>query len=409
MNGDTPAVTFVKPPYCIGLQRISSSYSAAMDSSNGLHWALRSCSMHGGYVCKRPKLTSRQSLVQNQTMVGSEGRISSPDFPNAYPPNLDYFVKISGPERSRLVVQFQQIDLEFQEECLYDFVSVRDYSETQNHIRWDPGTSPFPLAMLREPSPDDGWSVGDVEQWRQNRVQRSVTKSKDSVEHSLMGLARGISMRRSRKKRYMMSYVRGRHLNRETPSFQPYVRWCGDLTGNMSRFDFVSTGNQALLHFHSDYIGGSSGFTASWTAVDVTGCPQQTITAREGVLQSPNHPYFLINNLDCTYIIQAPRGRRVWIEFTDFEVREDSQVLVDLGDGQGPLRPFADEQLRSDGVYLSSAEKFRITLQTGAHPEGRGFKLVYKTVGTVFILFFSARFLCKLNPEAFIQFNLIIL
>lgn len=173
------------------------------------------------------------------------------------------------------------------------------------------------------------------------------------------------------------------------------MRWCGgDFDANMSRFDFISRGNQALLHFHSDYAGSGAGFAALWTAVDTTGCPMQTLTSREGVIQSPNHPYFLLHHLECTYIVQAPLGRRVWIEFTDFDIRDDALVMVDLGDGAGEMQPFAHERVHTDGSYMSRGEKMRISLRTGAHPEGRGFRLAFRTVGELLLLLLLHVTLC---------------
>lgn len=353
------------PPHCLGLQRRA--------SLSGLNWSVRSCSVHGGYVCKRPKATTaRQSVMQNQTVVGSEGRLTSPGFPSAYPPNVDYSVKISGPERSRLIVQFQRLDLEFQDECLYDYVSVRDFKAgSDGQKRMDPGTNLVPLAMFRA-------AGADLDSLEMDRKKGVVVK-------------RSTMRRKSRQKRYMMSYIKGRGSRPASgtgsPSFHPYVRWCGgDFDANMSRFDFISRGNQALLHFHSDYAGSGAGFAALWTAVDTTGCPMQTLTSREGVIQSPNHPYFLLHHLECTYIVQAPLGRRVWIEFTDFDIRDDALVMVDLGDGAGEMQPFAHERVHTDGSYMSRGEKMRISLRTGAHPEGRGFRLAFRTVGELLLL-----------------------
>lgn len=353
------------PPHCLGLQRRA--------SLSGLNWSMRSCSVHGGYVCKRPKATTaRQSVMQNQTVVGSEGRLTSPGFPKAYPPNVDYSVKISGPERSRLIVQFQRLDLEFQDECLYDYVSVEDFmAASDGQTRMDPGTNLVPLAMFRA-------AGADLDSLEMDPKKGVVVK-------------RSTVRRKSRQKRYMMSYIKGRGRRPASgtgsPSFHPYVRWCGgDFDANMSRFDFISRGNQALLHFHSDYAGSGAGFAALWTAVDTTGCPMQTLTSREGVIQSPNHPYFLLHHLECTYIVQAPLGRRVWIEFTDFDIRDDALVTVDLGDGDGEMQPFAHERVHTDGSYMSRGEKMRISLRTGAHPEGRGFRLVYRTVGELLVL-----------------------
>jgi len=72
------------------------------------------------------------------------------------------------------------------------------------------------------------------------------------------------------------------------------------------RFNFVSDSNKAVLRFHSDYSIAGAGFSATWQAVDISGCPMQTLTAREGTLMSPNFPHFLITHLDCSTIILAP-------------------------------------------------------------------------------------------------------
>lgn len=41
-----------------------------------------------------------------------------------YDNNIDYWVHVVGPEDSRLVFIFDTVDLEYQKDCLYDFVEV---------------------------------------------------------------------------------------------------------------------------------------------------------------------------------------------------------------------------------------------------------------------------------------------
>jgi hypothetical protein len=61
----------------------------------------------------------------NTTLNGTEGFLTSPNFPSSYYHNLDYWVQLVGPERTRLVIEFKQLDLELQTECLYDYVELR--------------------------------------------------------------------------------------------------------------------------------------------------------------------------------------------------------------------------------------------------------------------------------------------
>lgn len=167
-------------------------------------------------------------------------------------------------------------------------------------------------------------------------------------------------------------------LHNNSPSFLPYVRWCGSHNTNMSKFDFVSTKNGTILHFHSDYSLSGIGYSFTWNAVDISGCPSQILTSKEGTFFSPNYPHFLLNNLDCSFIIQAPIGRRVWLHFTDFETMDDSLVDVDLGGG-AKVTPFKDAKRLNDGIFVSSKEKLIVRIRTGPMPRGRGFRAIFKT------------------------------
>jgi hypothetical protein len=109
------------------------------------------------------------------------------------------------------------------------------------------------------------------------------------------------------------------------------VRFCGTHDTDMHRFNFVSEGNEAELRFHSDYSISGSGFAIAWHAVDVSACPLQTLTAKEGVLTSPNYPDFILTHLDCSLTVLAPVGKRVWLEFQDYDIARH---------GKNPLKYF---------------------------------------------------------------------
>ncbi len=174
------------------------------------------------------------------------------------------------------------------------------------------------------------------------------------------------------------SHIIHNALHSNNPTFLPYVRWCGSHNTNMSKFDFVSTKNGTILHFHSDYSLSGIGYSFTWNAVDISGCPSQTLTSKEGTFSSPNYPHFLLNNLDCSFIVQAPIGKRVWLQFTDFETIDDSLVDVDLGGG-ATVTPFKDAKRLNDGIFVSSKEKLIVRIRTGPMPRGRGFRATFKT------------------------------
>lgn len=153
----------------------------------------------------------------------------------------------------------------------------------------------------------------------------------------------------------------------------------------MARFDFVSETNEALLRFHSDYSVTGNGFSLRWEAIDVSACPLQTLTAKEGILTTPNYPNFLLAHLDCTINILAPSGKRVWLNFFRVEqstAREDVSLELKLGKRSPVLRPFEVETLLTEGTFVSVDERLSLKLRTGDHPLGSGFKSTYKITGT---------------------------
>lgn len=95
--------------------------------------------------------------------------------------------------------------------------------------------------------------------------------------------------------------------------------------------------------------------------------------------------------------------RRVWFEITEWDfdkrrdtersVGSDSDFYLALSNTQ-KVHPFQNENILTDGVYLSYGEYMRIHFKTGDAPNGRGFKGVYKTgkkIETMTVLFYKCR------------------
>nr|XP_029711963.1 uncharacterized protein LOC109407380 isoform X3 [Aedes albopictus] len=402
---------------CLGLQW---KISPTPMISSGLHWSTQQCTARGGYVCKKPRPTADENMVKNQTISGTEGRLDSP---SPYPAHTDYWVRLVAPEGTRIIIQFQKLDIEFQEECLYDYVSIQNFQIVPN-APLNPGTNPQPMAMFWDGRTDDSLLSSDYQNeqpfrplltgdYSYDQKTSSLPKDRkfyrkrsllanDDIQQKLQDniklLEKINSKLKDRKKRFLSSdnYKTVKNSSQsitlesntavepvveETdPSFLPYVRWCGTHDSNMTRFNFISSRNEAFLRFHSDFSVGGGGYTATWSTVDVSGCPVQTITSREGTISSPNYPHFLLNNLDCTYIIQAPYGKKVWLEFTSFDVAVDAIVYVDIS--EGPFEPFRDASHINDGVFLSKGERLVVRLKTGTLPRGKGFHATFKTMSS---------------------------
>lgn len=294
--------------------------------------------------------------------------ISISDYPNLYPASINYYVKLIGPEKTRLVLQFTKIDLEEQNDCLYDYISIED-DESYEQIL-ESGLTAKSMAMLT-PDNDRNYLSDDY--------MMDATRDEDNSNEY-----------KERKKRNSNIQPRKPSLFKRIaiePSFLPYVRWCGTHESNMSRFDFISATNTVLIYFHSDYSVSGSGFALSWKAVSTSGCPTQTYTSSDdfNFIETPNFPNVLLNHLDCKYVIYAANNKRIWLEFESYDLIRDATVEIDLG--KGPFVPYRNAQQLNDGVFVSYQNRATIHLRTGDKPKGTGFHLAYKTSKHIHFVF----------------------
>ncbi|KAK3869681.1 hypothetical protein Pcinc_025025 [Petrolisthes cinctipes] len=114
---------------CLSLQEVSVGLPRPRSRSRPhrpppLSLAAHSCNLFGGYVCSR-KVPNPPSH-QTSEMVGYSGNLTTPDYPAPYPNNMHITITLRGPRKSRLIVSFTHIDLEYQRKCLYDYVGLQN-------------------------------------------------------------------------------------------------------------------------------------------------------------------------------------------------------------------------------------------------------------------------------------------
>lgn len=76
----------------------------------------------------------------NKTSTGNGGKQNSPNYPKDYYNNLDHTYHLVAPRGTQIVIRFTHLDVEEQEDCLYDFVEIID-RHTKNSTRFC-GTHP---------------------------------------------------------------------------------------------------------------------------------------------------------------------------------------------------------------------------------------------------------------------------
>ncbi|XP_059350348.1 uncharacterized protein LOC130692880 isoform X2 [Daphnia carinata] len=89
---------------------------------------LEPCGSPGGYICEILVKNDR-GIVFNSSVESREGEVKSPNYPAPYGEGNHFRLHIKAPNSSstseRLVVRFKQIDIEFQENCLYDYLGLQ--------------------------------------------------------------------------------------------------------------------------------------------------------------------------------------------------------------------------------------------------------------------------------------------
>jgi len=75
---------------------------------------------------------SRQYL--NRTFSGTGGKLASPNYPFNYVNNMDHRNHLIAPRGTKIVIRFSHLDVEPQENCLYDYVEIVDLT-TRNRTR----------------------------------------------------------------------------------------------------------------------------------------------------------------------------------------------------------------------------------------------------------------------------------
>ena len=78
-----------------------------------------------------------RTLATNSSIESKEGGVKSPNYPAPYSHDLHFRLHIKAPNTSstsqRLVVRFKHVDIEFQENCLYDYVGLQSRPDGPMH------------------------------------------------------------------------------------------------------------------------------------------------------------------------------------------------------------------------------------------------------------------------------------
>ncbi|XP_023661755.1 neuropilin-1a isoform X1 [Paramormyrops kingsleyae] len=99
----------------------------------------------------------------------------------------------------------------------------------------------------------------------------------------------------------------------------------GKYCGKIAPSPIVSAGNQLYIKFVSDYETHGAGFSIRYEIFKTGPECSKNFSSTSGVIKSPGFPEKYPNNLDCTFMIFAPKMSEIVLEFESFEMEADTK------------------------------------------------------------------------------------
>ncbi|KAG7527098.1 cubilin [Solea senegalensis] len=347
-------------------------------------------------------------------LVMESGAFNSPNYPDAYPPNVECVWTIKSSPGNRLQLSFIVFHLQGGANCLNDYLEIREgnstghlvdrfcgnslpanYTSVIGHILWvkfvsDEATSGAGFrATFSHLYGND--LTGDYGQIASPLYPRTYPSNADyrwtiTVEGDSFVQIRFLDM--DIEDLYDCFYDYLKIFDGSSVHYYPLGTFCG-----LGRPPLVrSSGSTITLQFRSDTVVGGRGFLVEWTAIQDSG-PPPTITpgACGGMLMTGASPSFLFspgwpNNYpedqDCTWLIRSPDST---VEFNVLSLDMEDYPPVCyfdslvIRDGETSLSPVLATSCGRDppGPLHSTGDTMFIHFSSDNSISGRGFNASY--------------------------------
>ncbi|KAI5608891.1 CUB domain-containing protein 2, partial [Silurus asotus] len=303
-------------------------------------------------LCVFSKAASKKGVKCGGILApSSSGNISSPNFPGLYPYNVDCSWLIVVSEGSSVLLTFYHFDLEYHPDCTYDYVKIYNgVSEDEGNLlgKFCGDSSP--------PQFSSSWNIMSIIFHSDRHVAHPgflVGYRKDSCGGVLTGLS-GVffspgypheysnnaecswTIQVSNRSVVTLVFLDFQLENNDGCNFD-YIalfdgptlqhRHIGNYCGNKRPPNIISTSNQLLIVFKSDFNIGGRGFKAHY----YSGECQQVLKTISGNFTSPSYPNFYPNNMNCHWLVALPPGYRIKL-FFPLMALEDQNSLSDSCD-----------------------------------------------------------------------------
>ncbi|KAA0718747.1 Neuropilin-1 A5 protein [Triplophysa tibetana] len=162
----------------------------------------------------------------------------------------------------------------------------------------------------------------------------------------------------------------------------------GSFCGKIAPSPIISSGNALLIKFTSDYESTGAGFSIRYE-IHRTGTEcSRNFTASHGVIQTPGFPNNYPNNLECTFIIFAPKMAEIVLDFQSFDMEPDTTApagavcrfdYLEIWDGYPTVGPHIGRYCgsRKPGFVISYTGVLSLSIHTDNAISKEGFSANY--------------------------------
>ncbi|XP_071942939.1 cubilin-like isoform X2 [Antedon mediterranea] len=403
-NGNDEYAPLVIGPYCgTVLPQAFTSYSAAVTITFLSDGSVQKTGFRVTYT------TSTSACGGDFTALS--GFFNSPGYPNNYPLSTECVWSIQSSLGSGVQVSFSVFDMESSSNCGRDYLEFRESDETGTLIgRICGNTIPTNISSTQSlwvkfVSDGSGTGIGFMAAYAQ-KMGNDYSGTTGQLSSPLYPSAYPVSV----VFRWTVTVSPGAIMQLRFLDFEletgvndlcPYdvleIHDGADLNsavllstcGSTIPATVYTTGSVAFLYFLSDSSVVGRGFLIEWQEIGATPTPglchfDLQSTESNQILQSPGFPYGYDINLDCTWLIHAPIGSTVYLQFTTMNLESHSACYwdsVSVFDGDSQDQPQLANLCGRDvgSPIVSSDNTLLVVFQTDASVNYTGFQANYTT------------------------------
>uniref|UniRef100_A0A8C4D9G2 Cubilin n=1 Tax=Dicentrarchus labrax TaxID=13489 RepID=A0A8C4D9G2_DICLA len=346
-------------------------------------------------------------------LVMENGAFNSPNYPDAYPPNVECVWTIRSSPGNRLQLSFIMFQLQGDSGCQNDYLEIREgnstgplvdrfcgnllpsnYTSVIGHILWVKFVSDASIsgagfrATFSHLYGND--VVGEFGQIASPLYPRTYPNNAHyhwtiTVEGDSYVQIRFLDM--DIEDLYDCYYDQLKIFDGPSVHYYPIGTFCGLALPP----PITSSASSVTLQFQSDSVVGGQGFLVEWTAVQDSG-PPPTITpgACGGVLMTGENPSFLYSpgwpenyphNQECTWLIHSPDStvefNLLFLDMEDYPTCYFDSLVI--RDGATSLSPVLASVCGRDlpGSFHSTGDSMFIHFSSDSSVSGRGFNASY--------------------------------